>query len=61
METIFGGSQATGRFAMGSNEPLGTTMGQMDSDTSGEVSNQGKTKAQSAKHDDLSPEKLKGQ
>jgi hypothetical protein len=24
MEAIFGGSQATGRFAMGSDEPLGT-------------------------------------
>jgi hypothetical protein len=33
MEAIFGGSQATGRYAMGSNEPLGTNMGQIDDET----------------------------
>jgi hypothetical protein len=34
---------------MGSNEPLGTDMGQMDIDTGGEVSDMGKTDAQFVK------------
>jgi hypothetical protein len=38
MVAIFGGSQATGRFAMGSNEPLGSTMGPIDSDNTSEGS-----------------------
>jgi hypothetical protein len=30
MEAIYGGSLATGIYAMGSNEPLGTDMGPVD-------------------------------
>ncbi|WVZ53387.1 hypothetical protein U9M48_004338, partial [Paspalum notatum var. saurae] len=39
MQTIFGNGQATGRFAMGSNEPLGTPidLSQLDNDTKTET------------------------
>ncbi|KAJ1275961.1 hypothetical protein BS78_05G176900 [Paspalum vaginatum] len=41
MQTIFGSGQATGRFAMGSNEPLGipTDMGQLEPDNKTETIN----------------------
>ena len=58
MEAIFGGSQATGRYAMGSNEPLGvpTDIGQDQSNLTDDV----KTEAQSGKADDALAEASKG-
>ena len=59
MEAIFGGSQATGRFAMGSSEPLGTDIGQID-DNGGDVSDLSKTEVHSGKAVDVPPESSKG-
>jgi len=58
MEAIFGGSQTTGRYAMGSNEPLGvpTDIGQEHSNLTNDV----KTEAQSGKADDAPAEPCKG-
>jgi hypothetical protein len=58
MEAIFGGSQATRRFAMGSNEPLGTDIGQID-DNGGDVSDLTKTEVHSGKEVDV-PQSSKG-
>ena len=51
MEAIFGGNQATGRYAMGSNEPLGTltNIGQGDIDTVEDNIDLGGTEADSGK------------
>ena len=58
MEAIFGGSQATGRYAMGSNEPLGvpTDTGQDQSNLTDDV----KTEAQFGKADDVPAKACKG-
>lgn len=55
MEAIFGGSQATGRFAMVSNEPLGTPidLGQGD-DGVEDLTELGATEANSRKRVDQS-------
>lgn len=52
MEAIFGGSQATGRFAMGSNEPLGTPadLGVCDLDAKDDITELGATNEDSRKH-----------
>jgi len=54
MEAIFGGNQATGWFAMASNEPLGTPtdFGQLDCDAKEEITNLG-TEADSGKGTDM--------
>ena len=51
MEAIFGGNQTTGRYAMGSNEPLGTPIdiGQSDINTVEDNTDLGGTEAESRK------------
>ena len=51
MEAIFSGNQATGRYAMGSNKPLGTptNIGQGDIDTVEDNTDLGGTEADSRK------------
>jgi hypothetical protein len=62
MEAIFGGNQATGRYAMGSNEPLGTPtdIGQGDIDTVEDITDLGGTKADSGKETPSGMEGSKG-
>ncbi|XP_066324536.1 uncharacterized protein [Miscanthus floridulus] len=62
MEAIFGGIQATGRYAMGSNEPLGTPtdIGQGEIDTVEDNTDLGGTEAESRKGTPSSMEGSKG-
>jgi hypothetical protein len=56
MEAIFGGTLATGKYAMGSNEPLGTNMAHIDLDGPGEESDMTKTCAASGPASVCKPE-----
>jgi len=62
MEAIFGSNQATGRYAMGSNEPLGTPtdIGQGDIDTVEDNTDLGSTEAEFGKGTPSSMEGSKG-
>ena len=62
MEAIFGGNQAIGRYAMGSNEPLGTPtdIGQGDINTVEDNTNLGGTEAESGKGTPFGMEGSKG-
>jgi hypothetical protein len=49
MEAIFGGSLATGKYVMGSNEPLGTDMGPVDAIAAEDKSDLASPEVQSGK------------
>jgi hypothetical protein len=60
MEAIFGGVQATGRFAMGSNEPLCTPTDLGDDNTSDENTKSVRTDVQSGKAKDAYADSTQG-
>jgi hypothetical protein len=62
MEAIFGGSQATGKYATGSNKPLGapTDLGQVDVETNEENTDSVKTDVQSRKARDAGADSSHG-
>jgi hypothetical protein len=60
MEAIFGGVQATGRFAMGSNEPLGTPTDLGDDNTGDENIESVRTDVQSRKAEDACADSTQG-
>lgn len=60
MEAIFGGSLATRKYAMGSNEPLGTDMGPVDAIAAEDKSDLASPEVQSGKGKESLGERSKG-
>jgi hypothetical protein len=60
MEAIFGGSLTTGKYAMGSNEPLGTDMGPVDAIAAEDKSDLASPEVQSGKGKETLGERSKG-